>query len=257
MSPKVDLFGIRIDNLTGREAVAAMRELLKDGGRHYVVTPNVDHVVRLQKDPEFLEAYRGASLVMPDGMPVVWASRLLGKRLKQRITGTDLIPEVCRLAVEGGYSVFFLGGNPGVAEKAAENLKRSHPGLKMAGSYAPPFGFERDPAGNEETVRRVNQAGPDVVFIALGAPKQEKWIWRNAGRLQFRLALCIGSGLDYPAGLARRAPAWMQRCGLEWLWRVGLEPRRLARRYLIEDTAFLAIFFREWWGGVKKVILGC
>jgi len=245
---RVGLFGIAVDNVTQQEAVARMKELLSGRGRHYVVTPNVDHVVRLQKDPEFLEAYRGASLVTADGMPVVWASRLLGKPLKERVAGSDLVPAVCRLAAEGGYTVFFLGGNPGVAEKAGENLRRSIPGLKVAGSYAPPFGFEKDPAQNEETVRRVNEAKPDVVFIALSAPRQEKWIHRHAGRLQFRLALCIGSALDYPAGMARRAPGWMRRCGLEWVWRIRLEPGRLARRYLIEDMVFVGIFLREWLG---------
>lgn len=240
------MFGIGIDNVTQEEALARMRGFLRNGGRHYVTTPNVDHVVRLQKDPEFRRAYLGASLVVTDGMPVVWASRLLGKGLKQRITGTDLIPAICRLAAEGGHSVFFLGGSPGVAEKAAENFRASIPGLKVAGSYSPPFGFELDPAQNEQAIRRVNEAAPDVIFLALGAPKQEIWIARNAARLRFRLALCIGSGLDYPAGLARRAPQWMQRSGLEWLWRLGLEPKRLARRYFVEDSAFLGIFLSEW-----------
>ena len=243
---RVELFGITIDNVNEQEAVARLKELLADGGRHYVVTPNVDHIVRLQKDPAFLETYRHASFVVTDGMPVLWASRLLGKGLKERLTGTDLIPEVCRLAAEGRYSVFFLGGNPGVAEKAGENLKCSYPGLKVAGSYSPPFGFEKDPAQNEEAVRRVNDAQADVIFIALGAPKQELWIHRNSGRLRFRLALCIGSGLDYPAGMAKRAPLWMRKTGFEWLWRLGLEPGRLLKRYLIEDTAFAGIVFREW-----------
>jgi exopolysaccharide biosynthesis WecB/TagA/CpsF family protein len=208
----------------------------------------MDHVVRLQKDPEFREAYRGASLVVADGMPVVWASRLLGKGLKQRVTGSDLVPEVCRLASETGRTVFFLGGNPGVAEKAGENLAKLYPGLKVAGSYAPPLGFEKDPARDEETLRRVNEAKPDILLIALSAPKQEKWIHRHRDRLQFRLALSIGCGLDYQAGAARRAPGWMRRVGLEWLWRIVLEPKRLARRYLVEDMAFIRIFIREWLG---------
>lgn len=246
MSPRVELFGIAIDNLSQAEAAARLRELLEEGGRHYVVTPNVDHVVRLQKDPEFREAYRGASLVVADGMPVVWASRLLGKGLKQRVTGSDLVPEVCRLAAESGRTVFFLGGNPGIAEKAAEKLRKDYPGLKVAGSYAPPLGFETDPVRDEEAVRRVNEPKPDILLIALGAPKQEKWIHRHRERLRFRLALCIGCGLDYPAGMARRAPGWMQRVGLEWLWRIGLEPKRLARRYLVEDIGFIRIFIREW-----------
>lgn len=246
MSARIRMFGIEIDNVTRQEAVGRMKELLR-GGRHYAVTPNVDHVVRLQKDPEFREVYQRASLVLADGMPVIWAAKLLGKGLKERVSGSDLVPEACRLAAEEGRSIFFLGGNPGVAEKAAENLQRSYPGFKIAGCYGPPFGFDKDPGQNEETVRRVNEANPDILFIGLGAPKQEKWIAKHADRLQFRLALCIGCGLDYPAGTARRAPVWMQNAGLEWLWRIGLEPKRLARRYLVEDMAFIGIFLKEAW----------
>lgn len=242
---RVDLFGIKIDNVTMREAVERLRTCLNNGRGHYVTTPNVDHVVHLQGDEQFREAYRSASLVVPDGAPVVWASRLLGKPLKERVTGADLIPEVCALAAREGRSVFFFGGNPGVAERAGENLRQQFPGLRVAGAYAPAFGFERDPAQNEEAIRRVEEADPDILFVALGAPKQEKWIYSHRDRLRFRLALCVGSALDYPAGAARRAPSWMRRAGLEWLWRIGLEPRRLARRYLVEDLPFVGLVLKE------------
>lgn len=243
---RVEMFGISIDNLTMEETLRRLRAQLSNGGKGYVVTPNVDHIVRLQQDPEFREVYRRAALVVVDGMPVLWASRLLGRPLKERVCGSDLVPELCRVGAEAGASVFFLGGYEGVAEKAAENLSRAYPGLKIAGTYAPPFGFEADPKQDREAVERVRRSGADVLFLALGAPKQEKWIARHIGELPVKVALCIGSALDYQAGAVRRAPAWMRRTGLEWLWRVGLEPRRLARRYLVEDLAFVRIFIQEW-----------
>ena len=244
---RVDLFGIAIHNLTMQETLLSLRKCLSGPGRHYVVTPNVDHLVRLQQDPEFREVYRRASFVVADGMPLIWASRLLGRPLKERITGSDLVPEVCRIAAEGGHSVYFLGGNPGVAEKAGENLKKMIPPLRVAGSCAPPFGFERDPVKNQEVIRHVQEARPDVLFVALSAPKQEKWVARHIDRLPIKVAFCIGSALDYQAGTARRAPMWMRKGGCEWLWRLFLEPGRLAKRYLVDDTVFFWLFLQEWW----------
>lgn len=243
---RVELFGISIDNLSMEEALDRMRAQLSGSGKGYVATPNVDHIVRLQRDEEFREVYRNAALVVPDGMPVLWASRFLGRPLKERVTGSDLVPAVCRIAAELGSGVFFLGGNEGVAEKAAENLARAFPGLRVAGSYAPPCGFDADPEENRKAIDAVRRSNADLLFIALGAPKQEKWIARHIGDLPVKLALCIGCALDYQAGAAKRAPLWMRRGGLEWLWRIGLEPRRLARRYLVEDMAFLGIFLKEW-----------
>lgn len=243
---RVDLFGIRLDNLTLEGALERVRDFLRGSNGHYVVTPNVDHVVRLQRDPEFREIYGRASLVVPDGMPLVWASRLLGRPLRERITGTDLVRPVCRLAAEEGASVFFLGGNPGVAEKAAAALSRELPGLQVAGAYGPAFGFDSDPDEDRRVVETIRRSKPDILFVCLGSPKQERWIARHLEELPVKAAFCVGSALDYPAGMARRAPAWMRAAGLEWLWRLGLEPRRLARRYLVEDLAFVKIFMKEW-----------
>ena len=244
----MDLFGVSIQNLTLNGVLARVREHLAQAGNHYVVTLNVDHVVRLQKDTEFRQAYRNASLVVPDGMPILWASRLLGTPLKERITGSDLVPRVCRLAAEEGRSVYFLGGSEGVAQRAAENLRAALPALRVAGYQSPPFGFESDASANQRVIEGINRAKPSILFVALGAPKQEKWIARHIPQLEIQVVFCIGSALDYPAAVARRAPAWMQRNGLEWLWRLLHEPARLGRRYLVEDLAFLGILLKEWRG---------
>lgn len=244
---RVALFGITIDNVTAAEAVEAVRRLLDSGkGQYYVVTPNVDHIVRLDRDPAFRRAYAGASLVLADGMPLVWASRVLGRPIRRRVTGADLLPQVCAMAAAGGRSLFLLGGREGVAELAARNLEARFPGLRIAGAYGPPMGFERDPAEHRRIAERVNRARPDVLAIGLGAPKQELWIAAHRRSLDFGVALCIGAGIDFAAGTLSRAPRWMRETGVEWLWRLMREPRRLWKRYLVEDMAFARIVAREW-----------
>jgi N-acetylglucosaminyldiphosphoundecaprenol N-acetyl-beta-D-mannosaminyltransferase len=245
---RLSLFGIAIDNVTMAQAVNIVRELLRQGkARHYVVTPNTDHIVRLHKDAAFRKAYAGASLVLADGMPLIWASRALGRPLKARVTGADLLPAVGEMAAAAGKSLFILGGRPGIAERAARNLQARYPGLRIAGTYAPPMGFERDPAENQRIVERINRAQPDVLAIGLGAPKQELWIAAHHRKLEFGVALCIGAAIDFAAGALERAPLWMQEQGLEWLWRLAQEPGRLWKRYLVEDMAFARIVAREWW----------
>jgi len=229
------------------EALQAVAHSLRAGHRGYIVTPNTDHVVRYHRDPEFRRAVDGAWLRLADGMPVVWASRLLGRPLPERVTGSDLLPELCRLAAERGYSVFLLGGREGVARRAADTLRSRYRGLKVAGTYTPVEGFAQDPQDQEAAVEAVNRATPDILFVGVGSPAQELWVYRNWGRLRVRVAVCCGAALDYAAGSQPRAPLWMRRAGLEWLWRVVHEPRRLWRRYLVEDLAFFGILLRAVW----------
>lgn len=250
MNPRdtIGLFGIAIDNVTMAQALECLRMLLMDeGGHYYVVTPNVHHIVRLQRDALFRQAYAGASLVLADGMPLVWASRSLGRPLKMRVTGADLLPCVCEMAASLDKSVFLLGGRDGVAERAAHNLRLAYPGLRIAGTDSPPMGFERDPVEQRRVVERINGAKADVLAVGLGAPKQELWIAAHQRELDFRVALCIGAAIDYVAQTLKRAPHWMQSCGLEWLWRLLQEPRRLWKRYLIDDLAFAPLLVEEWW----------
>lgn len=249
---RVNLFGITFHNVTMAEAVEAIRHFADGETKHFVTTPNVDHIVRLRKDREFREAYEKASLVLADGAPVIWASRLLSRPIKERVAGSDLLIPVCQRAAEKGHSVYFLGGQVGVAEKAIVRLKESFPSLQVAGHYAPPFGFENDVNENRKIVHQINQAKPHLLFIALGAPKQEKWVVRHLHELEIKVALCIGAGVDFIAGTAKRAPQWMRNISLEWLWRLLHEPKRLWRRYLIHDAAFPGMFLKEWlhlhWG---------
>jgi len=248
---KCNLFGLSIDNVDFDGAVDLINSLVEiptegKGQGSYIVTPNVDHIVMLRHDKEFRAVYTGAAAIFADGMPLVWASRLLGKPLKERVAGSDLFPAVCELAVRKGYGLFFLGGLPGVAEAAKSELDKRYPGLNVVGTYSPPFGFENDAAENRKIINLINAKKPEILFIGLGAPKQEKWIARHIDALDTRVALCTGAAFDFIAGNVKRAPRWMQRTGFEWFYRLISEPGRLWKRYLVDDAAFLKIVMQEY-----------
>ena len=249
---KVRLFDIDMDNVDMAGALQTIDRLISGGGKHFVVTPNVDHVVRLHEDAEFMGIYRRASLVLADGMPVIWASKLFGKPLKERVAGSDLMVPLCKLAAEKGYSIYLLGSDPGVGEICAGKLKEMFPSVRVAGIYSPPYGFEKNEEENRKIVRQINEAKPDILFVALGAPKQEKWTAKHIDQIPIKLALCVGASPDFIAGTMKRAPVWMRGIGLEWFWRLIQDPKRLWKRYFIEDAKFLRILFKEWRGDYKR-----
>lgn len=235
-----------IDNLTMDEALDRIEQLATGERASYVVTPNVDHIVRLEKDEAFRRAYSGADLILTDGMPLVWISGLLGTPIREKVSGSDLFPKLCERAAARGLTMFFLGAAEGVAAEAAENMQRKYPGLQVKGVYSPPFGFERDEAESERIVGIVKEAAPQILILALGSPKQEIFISENLKRMDVPVSLGLGAALDFAAGNIPRAPGWMQRCGLEWLFRLMREPRRLFRRYLIDDMRIFALTARYW-----------
>jgi len=221
------------------EAVEVVRSFLSGHKKHYILTPNVDHIMRLQQDPLFKDCYRQASLVLPDGMPLVWASKILRFPLKERIAGIDLFFALCRLAAEEGYKAFFLGAKPEILKKAVERVSLSFENLQIAGSQHGYFHSE------SQVVDLINQNKPDLLFIGMGSPKQEYWIQCNIKHLKIKAALCVGGSFDILAGEKRRAPLFMHKIGMEWFWRLLLEPRRLWRRYLIEDMRFLKLVYLQ------------
>jgi N-acetylglucosaminyldiphosphoundecaprenol N-acetyl-beta-D-mannosaminyltransferase len=243
---RVELLGLTLDDLDMDGALRRIGALIeRRTPPAYVVTPNVDHVVKLQDDPEFRAVYAGADLVLCDGAPLLWAARLLGKPLRAKVSGSDLFVAFAPLAARHGWRPFLLGGRPGAAARAAELLAARHPGFTVAGTYAPPFGFDRDPAEDARAVEAVRAAQPDVLFVGLGAPRQEKWIHRHLPALGVPVSIGVGVSFEFVSGDVRRAPRWMQRAGLEWTWRLAMEPRKLWRRYLVEDTRFLRLVARE------------
>jgi N-acetylglucosaminyldiphosphoundecaprenol N-acetyl-beta-D-mannosaminyltransferase len=211
-----------------------------------IVTPNAQHVTLAEKNRLFQEACRAAVLSVPDGASIVLASRVLGTPVPHRVAGCDLMERLCADCAKRGFSVYFLGGLPAAAEKAALQLQNRHPGLKVSGVYCPPYEFESDPAECVGIRRRLSAAAPDLLFVAFGAPKQEIWAWQGCADLPIGMVMSVGSSFDTYAGMRRRAPLWMQHSGLEWLFRLIVEPRRLWRRYLIGNAVFLYIVSQQW-----------
>lgn len=245
--PWVELFGIRVNalDLDGLLQALDARIAARDPG--YVVTPNVDHVCNFRQDPALAEAYRASALVVADSTPLMWAARLLGTPLPQKLSGSDLIYWVSGHAARQGHSIFLLGAAEGVADKAAANLMQRYPGLRVAGTCSPPMGFEKDAAELARIRELVESSGAEICFAAFGSPKQEVWMHRSAAGMATPVLIGVGASLDFVAGRVRRAPRVVQRCGLEWLWRLCREPGRLWRRYLVNDSRFIGLFVAEWW----------
>lgn len=243
---RIKLFNIAIDNVDMQGAVERIDQLVKDRQNSYVVTPNVDHLVKLQHDKDFRQIYENAALVIADGMPLIWVSALFNTPLKERVTGADLFPSVCRLAAEKGYSVFLLGANTGVASEAAVNLSRAFSGLNVCGTYSPSYGFEKNENENTHILSLLDAAKPDILFVGVGAPKQEKWIYKYRHQYEIPVSIGVGASFDFIAGSIQRAPRWMQRSGLEWFYRFLMEPRRLFKRYFIDGCQFFWMTLREW-----------
>ncbi len=235
-----------IDNCSSQEACAAIIAHARAGGEPaYVTTANAHHVVLLDRDLHLREIYARADLVVPDGGSLLLAARLFGRRLQERITGVDMFQTLCGLAAEDSLHVFLLGGRPKSADLAAMVLKQRFPPLQIS-TYCPPFGFEKTTAGIEETVQAVRGANPDLLFVALGAPKQEYWIYEYGLRLSVPVCIGVGATFEMVAGVVPRAPLWMQNHACEWLYRLCLEPRRMWRRYLVGNVEFGAIVSRQW-----------
>jgi len=242
---KVCVAGTEINNISLRMAIETIATFIAERTPQYVVTPNVDHIVSLQDDQQFKEVYRNAALVLCDSMPLLWASRILGTPLKEKISGSDLFPRVCEIASKRGWRLFFLGGREGAAAKAAVILQERYPGLQVVGTYCPPFGFEHDEKENRKIVEMIKATKLDIIFVGLGAPKQEKWIYQYKDQYQVPVSIGIGASFEFVSGMVKRAPVWMQKVGLEWFWRLMMEPRRLWRRYLLRDISFLGLLMRQ------------
>ena len=247
-----------VDVLTRDEALAALDALVAAGAGGAVFTPNVDHVVMLEDDAAFRAAYAGARLCLADGMPLLWAARLLGTRLPEKLSGSDMLLPIAALAARRGWRVYLLGGAPGAAAEAGRILARAH-GVRVVGCDDARIAAGRDPAPDAAldapVLDRIRAARPDLLLVALGAPKQELFIARALPRLDGVVAIGVGASLDFLAGRIRRAPGWMSRAGLEWLFRLGQEPRRLWRRYLIQDPRFVGVVLRGWRAGRRGVAI--
>jgi len=238
--PTLRFLGVRVHNVNSAEALQILESFIQERRPHQIVTVNPEFVMEARRLPEFRHALAGADLSLPDGAGLLLAARIQGAPLKERVTGVDTVSRVAALAAEKGYSLFLLGAAQGVAEETARRLTAANPGLRIAGTYA------GSPAPEEEEgiIARVAAANPDVLFVAYGAPRQDLWIARNLARLNVPVIMGIGGAFDFISGRTRRAPAWMQRAGLEWMHRLIREPWRWRRmlalpRFLLRVIAEL------------------
>lgn len=238
---RVDVDGLIFDDVTMTEATARVVELAKMRDRpRYVCTGNLDHLAIAATDHEFRDAYLNADLVVADGAPVVWLSKLGGTPLKERVAGSDLFWTLGRASAESGITLFFLGGVEGAADKAKAVLEERYPGVKIVGTYCPPFATFATDEEQDRIRDVVKAANPDVLLVAFGAPKQEKWIAKHKERLGVPVSIGVGGSFEMAAGILKRAPVWMQKVGLEWAFRFAQQPRRLFDRYIVRDMPHLA-----------------
>lgn len=233
-----------IDNLTAAEAKDCLDRFIRAGGTHYIVSPNSDIVVKMQDDPELKRVCENADMILTDGQILVKISRRFGIPIKERVCMTDFVWDVFDLALEKGYKVFLFGGKEDVLARATQNIKRKLPTLNIVDSYSPPFGFEQSTELLKEANDRVRKSGADILIVFLGCPKQEKFIAQNKDLYNIPMSITMGGCVDFIAGDVRRAPLWMQRAGLEWLYRFMQEPGRLFRRYFIEDVKIFSLAYK-------------
>lgn len=232
-----------IDNLTMEEMLAAVENIIEKRIPAYVVTPNVDHIVQLETNKELQAVYKDASLILTDGKPLLWIAKWYGTPIKEKISGSDLFPRLCEMAAKKGYTMYFLGAAEGVAARAAEKLKKRFQGLQVVGTYSPPYGFEKDEVELEKIRTQIKVVNPDILIVGLGCPKQEKYMYHHHKELGVPISFGLGASFDFEAGNIKRAPRWMSENGFEWLYRITQDPKRLVKRYIVDDVK---IFGMAW-----------
>jgi N-acetylglucosaminyldiphosphoundecaprenol N-acetyl-beta-D-mannosaminyltransferase len=236
--PRVNILGVGISAINLQQAVASIEGWIAQREPHYVNVCTVHTIMECQRDARLRAAVNGSGLSTPDGMPLVWLNLLRGHRHVSRVYGPDLMLALCERSKATGVRHFFYGGRPGVADQLARRLQDRFPGLQVAGTYAPPF-RPADAPEDREVLDRIDASGADIVWVGLGTPKQDYWVSRHRGLLEAPVLVAIGAAFDFHAGLLPQAPRWMQRSGLEWLFRLVHEPRRLAFRYLVYNPLFV------------------
>lgn len=238
---RIKFMNTDIDNLTMAETLNEIDKLIQKKNCSYVVTPNVDHIVRLEKDEELQKVYKNASFILTDGKPLIWISKWYKTPIKEKISGSDLFPRVCQLAANKNYTMYLLGAAEGVADTAARNLMKKYPGLNIVGTYSPPFGFEKNEQEMNKIKTQIQDVHPDILIVGLGCPKQEKFMYYHCKELGVPISFGLGASIDFEAGNIKRAPKWMSNHGLEWLYRFSKEPKRLFKRYFVDDLKIISV----------------
>ena len=238
---KQPLLNTYVNNVNMDETIQAIEDMIASEKKSYIVAINVDVVIKIENDSYLKEITDKADMVLVDGKPLEWIAKWHNRPIKAKISGSDLVPILCERAAEKGYSIFIIGGKEGIAEKAQVNLERDLPGIKIVGTYAPPFGFEKDERELKKINEMISNAHPDILIACFGCPKQEKWIYENYQKYDAKVSVCAGATVDFLAGNVKRAPKWMSDHGLEWFYRFLQEPKRMFKRYFIDDVKIIGL----------------
>lgn len=242
MRPRIEMMGCYVDNLSMEETLQTIEGFIASGRPHQHVVVNVDKLVKAQKDPELRQIINDCALINADGMPVVWASRLLGKPLKERVAGVDLFESLMARSAQKGWRVYLLGAKEEIVSRVRDIYTQKYPSLVFAGHRNGYWTPEQEPG----IVADIAAAKADLLFVAISSPKKEQFLGAYQAQMKIPFAMGVGGTFDVAAGKVKRAPVWMQKSGLEWFYRFLQEPRRMFRRYFIEDMAFLGLMFKEW-----------
>lgn len=243
---KQPLLNTYVNNVDMSQALSAIEQMVLRGKKSYIVAVNVDVVMKIEEDLYLKKITDKADMVLVDGKPLIWISNWHKKPVKAKISGSDLIPLLCELAANKGYSIFIIGGKEGIAEQARRRLEEKLSRINIVGTYAPPFGFEKDETELQKINEMISRVHPDLLIACFGCPKQEKWIYENYQKYDAKVSICAGATVDFLAGNVNRAPKWMSEHGLEWFYRFLQEPKRMFKRYFIDDVKILKLIRKYW-----------
>lgn len=238
----IDFLGIRLNNMTGDEILDHIDCCVQRRKPCQIVGVNVDQALRVLEDEYSKKIFDEAEIVFTDGKPIIWMSRWLKRPIIEKVSGPDIMLRLCERAAKKGYKIFLLGAGPGVAERAANNLCERYPGLQCVGTYSPPFGFEKDSEEMYKIIEMLKSSGADQLFVGMGSPKQDIFIYENMDKYQIPVSYSMGAAIDFLGGGAKRAPKWMSDIGLEWFHRFLQNPKRLFKRYFVDDRRILKYF---------------
>lgn len=241
---KQPLLNTYVNNVDMKETVHAIDNMIATGKKGYVVAINIDVVMKIEDDSYLKEITDNANMVLVDGKPLVWIAKWHKHPVKAKISGSDLVPLLCKRAAKKGYSVFIIGGKDGIAVKAKINLEQQYQDINVVGTYAPPFGFENDWDELNKINSMISELHPDLLIACFGCPKQEKWIYENYQKYDAKVSVCAGATVDFLAGNVNRAPKWMSDHGLEWFYRFTQEPKRMFKRYFIDDIKIIKLIWK-------------
>lgn len=241
---KIPVLNTYVSDVNMQEATEKIEKMIVSNTKSYVVAVNVDVIMKIENDRYLKRIIDEADMTLVDGQPLIWITRFYKRPVKAKISGSDLVPVLCEKAAEKGYSMFLIGGKEGVAEQAKGNLEKKYKGINIAGIYSPPIGFEYNGDELVEINTLISKAKPDILIVCFGCPKQEKWIYENINKYDAKVSICAGATIDFLSGNIKRAPRWMSNNGLEWFYRFLKEPKRMFKRYFLDDMKIFRLVLK-------------